>query len=73
MKLNELIKEITVAVSNEEYALLSQIESNSLPYDAFSERDQFIIENLVRKSLVSKIRHNNMVMVVAHENSTKPN
>ena len=33
----------------------------------FSERDQFIIENLVRKSMVSKIKYKNTTLVVNNE------
>ena len=72
MKLNELIDSFEVFTTNEETLELTKLEG-MVPFESLTERQQVIINNLIRKSLVSKIRHNNMVMVVAHENSTKPN
>lgn len=56
MKLNELITDFVIATSNEEKQMLSKIDG-MMPFDSFSEREQTIIENLVRKSLVSKVRN----------------
>jgi hypothetical protein len=54
MKINELIKEFEVYTSNEEKRMLEQLTSvRSL--NSFSERDQFTIESLIRKSLVIKV------------------
>lgn len=54
MKINELIKEFEVYTSNEEKRMLEQLTSvRSL--SSFSERDQFTIESLIRKSLVIKV------------------
>lgn len=66
MRLNELISDFVIAVSNEEDEVMKKLTS-PLPIDSFSERDQFILENLIRKSLVSKIRHNNIVLVKVNE------
>lgn len=66
MKLNELISEFTIATSNEEKAMLDKM-SGVTPIDAFDERERVIIENLVRKSLVSKVRHGNIIMVLVNE------
>jgi hypothetical protein len=66
MKLNELIKSFSIAMSNEEKALLDQIQGvQSL--DKFTEREQVIIENLVRKSLVSKIYNKGSILVMVNE------
>ena len=68
MKINELISEFTIAMSNEEADVLKKVERNSpLPLISFTERDQFVIEGLIRKALVSKVRNNNMTLVVANE------
>ena len=66
MKINELITEFTIAVSNEEQNMLDNM-SGVTPIDSFDERERFIIENLIRKSLVSKVKHNGIVMVLVNE------
>jgi len=68
MKLNELIKEFTVHVTNEESNLLDKIKSPCY-YEAFTEREQFIIENLFRKSLLTKVHNRGNVIVVPNEKS----
>ena len=69
MKINELIQEFTIAITNEEQALLNRIQKIT-PLAAFSEREQFIIENLVRKSLISKVQHKDTVLVVINDKPT---
>lgn len=66
MKLNELITDFTIATTNEERDVLDKM-SGVTPIDAFDERDQFIIENLIRKSLVSKVKHKGIIMVLVNE------
>mgnify|MGYP001346230777 FL=1 len=66
MKINELIQEFTIQATNEERVVMQKCGTvRSL--DSFSERDRFIIEALIRKSLVSKIVQNGTVMVVINE------
>ena len=55
MKINELIQEFTIQASNEEKAILSQTERSKKVGYHFVERDQEVIHNLIRKSLVRKI------------------
>lgn len=66
MKLNELILDFKIATSNEEKEVLKSIKG-VMPIGSFDEREQFVIENLVRKSLVSKVKQNGYTMVVANE------
>lgn len=66
MKLNELIQSFSIAMSNEEKALLDRMEGVR-PLDTFTEREQVIIENLIRKSLVSKIHNKGSILVMANE------
>ena len=66
MKLNELIDEFTIYTTNEEQKMLSQIDG-MLPLASFTEREQAIIENLIRKSLVSKVHNNGSTLVLANE------
>ena len=53
-------------MSNEEEEVLNKL-SYPLPLHSFHEREQFIIESLIRKALVSRVRNDNMVLVVANE------
>jgi len=66
MKINELIEEFTIQCTNEERAVLKKCNQvRSL--DSYSERDRFVIEALIRKSLVSKLVQDGTVMVVINE------
>ena len=65
MKINELIKDFEVYTSNEEKRMLEQL-THVRPLSSFSERDQFTIESLIRKSLVIKIGDTNP-RVIANE------
>lgn len=69
MKLNELITEFDIYMTNEERALYEQID-NIVPLISFNERQRVIVNNLIRKSLVSKIRHNNQIMVARNDQQT---
>ena len=63
MKVNELISRFTIAMTNEEAALLKKMEGvRSMTF--YTEREQFVIENLIRKSLVSKVTKDNSVYVI---------
>lgn len=66
MKLNELIKEFTIHVTNEENQLLDKIKSPCY-YETFTEREQFVIENLFRKSLLTKVHNKGNVVVVPND------
>jgi hypothetical protein len=66
MKINELISTFSIFTSKEEAELLERITQPAM-LESYSERDQFIINNLIRKSLVSKVLHNNKVIVVPNE------
>ena len=62
MKLNELIRNFEIFTTNQERELLEQIDSPKY-LNSFDERDRVTIENLVRKSLVSKVVQHNQVLV----------
>lgn len=66
MKLNDLISSFTIALSNEENSLLDRMDTVS-PLTSFTERERFVIENLIRKSMVSKIARGNSIMVVKND------
>lgn len=53
-------------MTNEEKVIYDRLSSPT-PLSAFPEREKFVIENLIRKSLVSKINNNNLVLVVKND------
>lgn len=63
MKINELIYNFEVFTTNEEKELLNNLDS-IVSIDTLTPREQVVIENLVKKSLVSKVVHNNLTMVI---------
>ncbi len=65
MKLNELVKTFEIYTSNEEKDLLKRL-TYPKTLTSFSEHDQFIIEGMIRKSLVIKIGDTNP-KVIANE------
>tara|TARA_Y100000114_G_C11721614_1_gene308795 strand:+ start:685 stop:897 length:213 start_codon:yes stop_codon:yes gene_type:complete len=66
MKLNELINSFEIQTSNEEKNLLDKMDSVT-PLNVYGEREQRIIENLIRKSLVLKTYSEGNIMVVKNE------
>jgi hypothetical protein len=66
MKINELIKTFTIQVSNEESSVLEKLD-RTMPLSLFTEREQFVIETLVKKSLVSKVVSNSQTVVVRND------
>lgn len=65
MKINELVGEFSVFTTIEEDRVLKEL-TYARALDSFSERDQFTIEGLIRKSLVIKIGDRNP-RVIANE------
>lgn len=66
MKLNELITEFDIYMTNEERALYEELDT-VVPLTSFNERQRVIVNNLIRKSLVSKIRHEHQIMVARND------
>jgi len=69
MKINELLNSFSIFITNEEQELLDKMEGIK-PMELYSERDQFVIENLVRKSLITKILRNRSYMVMKNEQTS---
>lgn len=65
MKINELLNGFSIFTSLEEERLLKKLQ-NAVLLDSFNERDRFIIEGMIRKSLVIKIGNVNS-KVIANE------
>ena len=66
MKLNELLQAFVIFQTNEESEVLERLEGIKA-IETFSEREQAIIENLIRKSLVSKVQRNGSTLVMVNE------
>ena len=66
MKLKDVINRFQIYTTAAEEKMLEQLKDTPRPLSSFSERDQFTIEGLVRKSLVIKIGTNNP-KVIANE------
>lgn len=62
MKLNEFTRGIEIWRSREEQAVLDTI-SEPRPLATFKEREQAIIEGLIRKSLLIKVQGQNSTYV----------
>ena len=66
MKINELLQDFHIQRSNEEQKVLDKC-TELRSFDSFPERERFILENLIRKALVSKIMQGRTVMVIDNE------
>jgi hypothetical protein len=66
MKINDLIGEFRIQISNEEKELLDKI-TKPCYFNNLTEREQVIAGNLIRKSLLSKINYNGSVVIVQNE------
>lgn len=68
MRMKDILENFSVQVSNEEKTLLQSL-NGPRPIEDFTERERFILENLIRKSLVTKIKDGRSYCVT--KNQTK--
>lgn len=66
MKLNELITDFQIQMSNEEAQLLRRFDGVMIP-EQFTEREITIVENLIRKSIVTKVIHKGKTFLVKND------
>jgi len=71
MRINELVGEFGIFTTNEESVILKKL-TRPVPLSSLSEQEQFKIEGLIRKSLVTKIGQVNP-KVVANEQTKHQN
>jgi hypothetical protein len=71
MRINELVGEFGIFTTNEEAVILKKL-TRPVPLSSLSEQEQFKIEGLIRKSLVTKIGQVNP-KVVANEQTKHQN
>jgi hypothetical protein len=65
MKINELIQSFEIWTTNEEKALLEKLRTPTL-LSRLSEQEQFRVQVMIRKSLITKVGFDNPT-VVANE------
>ena len=65
MKINELISNFEIWTTNDEAKLLERLKT-PVKISQLSEQDQFKVQAMIRKSLLTKIGHNDP-SVVANE------
>ncbi len=65
MKINELISDFEIWTTNAEAKLLERLKT-PVKISQLSEQDQFKVQAMIRKSLLTKIGHNDP-SVVANE------
>lgn len=62
MKVNELLHSFEIFMTNEERKVMKKL-SKPIKLATLSEEDQFKVEGLIRKSLVTKIGHDDPSVV----------
>jgi hypothetical protein len=67
MKINELIQSFEIWTTNEEKELLRKL-TRPIKISALEEQDQFRVQALIRKSLVTKIGMNDPKVVANEKN-----
>jgi len=67
MKLNELIGDFSIFTTNEEQKFLDKFSLGCYT-DTLTERDQQIVDNLVKKSILTKVRYQGSIWVSIDEN-----
>ena len=68
MKINELISNFEIWTTNEEAALLKRLQS-PIKISQLDEHDQFRVQAMIRKSLLTKIGHNDQSVVANEKNN----
>jgi pyoverdine/dityrosine biosynthesis protein Dit1 len=67
MKLNELIGDFSIFTTNEEQKFLDKF-SKGCYTDTLTEREQILVDNLVRKSILTKVKYQGSIWVSIDEN-----
>lgn len=66
MHLNQLVGHFKIMLSNEEAYVLDRMK-DCLPLSSYPEREQFVIENLIRKGMVAKVIHKGETLVLRND------
>jgi len=68
MKINELISSFEIWTTNEEAELLKKLQKPT-KISQLDEHDQFRVQAMIRKSLLTKIGHNDPSVVANEKNN----
>jgi hypothetical protein len=68
MKINELISNFEIWTTNEEAELLKKLQT-PIKISQLDEHDQFRVQAMIRKSLLTKIGHNDPSVVANEKNN----
>lgn len=63
MKINELIKDFEIWTTNEESKLLEKLQK-PIKLSSLDEHDQFVVQSMIRKSIIKKIGQQDPVVVI---------
>ena len=66
MKICEIEDGTKIMVSNEEQSVMQKIKDFAM-IESFNEREQYIIDSLIKKSLVTRVSRNNSYLVVKND------
>ena len=66
MKCNQIISSVPIHLNNEEKQVMERIGDAEFTH-SLSEREKQVANNLIRKSLLKKVKHNDSIMVVPSE------
>lgn len=66
MKINELVQNFDIYTTNEEKQVLEAVHQRE-DYNSLDERTKFIVDNLIRKSLLIKIVTDNGVQIIKND------
>ena len=66
MKINELIQNFEIWTTNEEAKLLAKLQ-RPVKISTLSEHDQFNVQAMIRKSLLTKVGHEDPYVVANEE------
>lgn len=66
MKIKNLIPDFDIILTNEEKGVLGKMSGIMVP-EQFTEREKFVIENMIRKSVVTRVRHKGKTYLVQNE------
>ena len=69
MKINDLIHGFEIFLTNEEKDILPKLQELRLQAE-FTERERYVIENMVKKSVVAKVKYNGETYLVQNEQSS---
>lgn len=67
MKINELLGEFSIFMSNEEKEIYDKISEDYVPLASYSEREQTHINNLIRKSIIKRAKQGTEFVIKKNE------